>query len=227
MSNFILINKLQNKLGYIFQKIDLLLRALTHRSADFKHNERLEFLGDAILNYVIASELYRRFPNANEGEMSRMRAILVRGNTLAEIAKEFKLGECLNLGSGELKNNGFLRESILANTVEALIGGIFLDSNIDTVTKLILHWYYFRLSDINPSNKQKDPKTRLQEYLQGKHFPLPIYIIMKVYGEAHDQEFIIHCQVKGLSKPVVGYGSSRRKAEQIAAAQAIKLLEFE
>lgn len=151
-----------------------------------------------------------------------MRATLVRGNTLAELAREFDLGECLRLGPGELKSGGFRRESILADTVEALIGGVFLDSNIQTVEQLILNWYKTRLDEISPGDKQKDPKTRLQEYLQGRHLPLPSYLVVQVRGEAHDQEFTIHCQVSGLSEPVVGTGSSRRKAEQAAAEQALK-----
>ena len=225
--NPIVINRLQRKLGYTCNHQELLQQALTHRSASSKHNERLEFLGDSILSYVIANALYHRFPRVDEGDMSRMRATLVRGNTLAELAREFELGECLRLGPGELKSGGFRRESILADTVEALIGGVFLDSDIQTVEKLILNWYQTRLDEISPGDKQKDPKTRLQEYLQGRHLPLPTYLVVQVRGEAHDQEFTIHCQVSGLSEPVVGTGSSRRKAEQAAAEQALKKLELE
>ncbi|CPR17784.1 Ribonuclease III [Brenneria goodwinii] len=156
-----------------------------------------------------------------------MRATLVRGNTLAEIAREFELGECLRLGPGELKSGGFRRDSILADTVEALIGGIFLDSDIQTIERLILNWYQSRLAEISPGDKQKDPKTRLQEFLQGRHLPLPTYLVVQVRGEAHDQEFTIHCQVSGFSESVVGTGSSRRKAEQAAAEQALKKLELE
>ena len=198
--NPIVINRLQRKLGYTFNHQELLQQALTHRSASSKHNERLEFLGDSILSYVIANALYHRFPRVDEGDMSRMRATLVRG---------------------------FRRESTLADTVEALIGGVFLDSDIQTVEKLILNWYQTRLDEISPGDKQKDPKTRLQEYLQGRHLPLPTYLVVQVRGEAHDQEFTIHCQVSGLSEPVVGTGSSRRKAEQAAAEQALKKLELE
>ncbi len=225
--NPIVINRLQRKLGYTFLHQDLLQQALTHRSASSKHNERLEFLGDSILSFVIANALYHRFPRVDEGDMSRMRATLVRGNTLAEIAREFELGECLRLGPGELKSGGFRRESILADTVEALIGGVFLDSDIQTVERLILSWYQTRLDEISPGDKQKDPKTRLQEFLQGRHLPLPSYLVVQVRGEAHDQEFTIHCQVSGLGEPVVGTGSSRRKAEQAAAEQAMKKLELE
>lgn len=224
--NSVIIDKLQGKLGYTFKQQALLLQALTHRSANSKHNERLEFLGDSILSFVIANELYHRFPHVDEGDMSRMRATLVRGNTLSEIAREFDLGECLFLGPGELKSGGFRRDSILADAVEALIGGIFLDSDIHTIEHLILTWYQSRLTEISPGDKQKDPKTRLQEYLQGHHLPLPSYLVVQVRGEAHDQEFTIHCQVAGLEQPVVGIGSSRRKAEQIAAEQAMQQLEL-
>lgn len=223
----ILINKLQRKLDYTFIQIELLTQALTHRSASSKHNERLEFLGDSILSYVIANALYHRFPCVNEGDMSRMRATLVRGNTLAEMAREFDLGDYLYLGPGELKSGGFRRESILADTVEALIGGIFLDSNIETIEKLILVWYQTRLENISPGNNQKDSKTRLQEYLQSHHLPLPLYVVKQVCGEAHDQEFTIYCQVSGMNQDIIGTGSSRRKAEQSAAQQALIVLGIE
>ncbi|TNH44468.1 ribonuclease III [Photorhabdus luminescens] len=225
--NPIVTNRLQRKLGYTFDQHDLLIQALTHRSASSKHNERLEFLGDSILSFVIANALYHRFPRVDEGDMSRMRATLVRGNTLAELAREFELGECLRLGPGELKSGGYRRESILADTVEALIGAIFLDSDIQMVERIILRWYETRLNEISPGDKQKDPKTRLQEYLQGHHLPLPSYLVVMVRGEAHDQEFTIHCQVSGIEQPVKGTGSSRRKAEQAAAEQALKQLELE
>lgn len=221
------IKQLQRKLGYTFKQIELLKQALTHRSASGSHNERLEFLGDSILSFVIANDLYHRFPKVDEGDMSRMRATLVRGNTLAELAREFDLGECLRLGPGELKSGGFRRESILADTIEALIGSIFLDSDIQTTEQIVLAWYDTRLIEISPGDKQKDPKTRLQEYLQGRHLPLPSYLVVQVRGEAHDQEFTIHCQVSGINEPVEGVGSSRRKAEQAAAEQALKILELE
>ncbi|HGJ5858432.1 ribonuclease III [Arsenophonus nasoniae] len=221
------IKQLQRKLGYAFKQIELLKQALTHRSASSGHNERLEFLGDSILSFVIANDLYHRFPKVDEGDMSRMRATLVRGNTLAELAREFDLGECLRLGPGELKSGGFRRESILADTIEALIGSIFLDSDIQTTERIVLAWYDTRLIEISPGDKQKDPKTRLQEYLQGRHLPLPSYLVVRVRGEAHDQEFTIHCQVSGIKEPVEGVGSSRRKAEQAAAEQALKILELE
>lgn len=225
--NHIVTKKIQKVLGYTFTHTDLLKQALTHRSASSKHNERLEFLGDSILSFVIANALYQHFPYINEGDMSRMRATLVKGNTLAEIASEFDLGEYLKLGQGELKSGGFRRESILANTIEALIGSIYLDSNIETVEELILKWYEKRLEKISPGEKQKDPKTRLQEYLQSKHLDLPIYFIVDVYGEAHNQLFTIHCKISIMTACFIGTGSSRRKAEQDAAQKALIQLGVE
>ena len=225
--NHTVIQKLQKILGYTFVKKDLLIQALTHRSANSRHNERLEFLGDSILSFVIANALYHCFPYVNEGDMSRMRATLVRGHTLAKIAHEFDLGEYLQLGQGELKSGGFRRESILANTVEAIIGSIFLDSNLKTTEDLILKWYKKRLKAINPSDTQKDPKTRLQEYLQSKHLPLPSYLVEQVYGEAHNQLFTIYCEISGINEKLIGIGSSRRKAEQEAAQNALIKLGIE
>ncbi|CAL4320520.1 Ribonuclease 3 [Buchnera aphidicola (Myzocallis carpini)] len=216
-----MIYKLQKIIGYFFIKKGILQKALTHRSASNKHNERLEFLGDSILSFVIANALYKSFPDINEGDMSRMRATLVKGNTLAKIAYEFQLGEHLKLGQGELKSGGFKRESILANTVEALIGGIFLDSDILTVEKLILKWYQKRLQKISPGNTQKDSKTLLQEYLQAKHSPLPEYHIIQIYGETHNQLFTIQCEVYALEIKFIGIGTSRRKAEQNSAYQVL------
>ncbi|WP_054675203.1 ribonuclease III [Parasalinivibrio latis] len=218
-------NRLQRKLGYQFNDEGHLNLALTHRSANGTHNERLEFLGDSILSFVIADDLYHRFPTVNEGDMSRMRATLVRGNTLAELAREFDLGDNLLLGPGELKSGGFRRDSILADAVEAIIGAIYLDSDIEMVRKIVLSWYASRLDTIQPGVGQKDPKTRLQEFLQGRRQPLPAYNVVKVHGEAHNQEFTVQCDVAGLDKPVIGKGSSRRKAEQAAAELALGQLE--
>ncbi|WP_075433775.1 ribonuclease III [Buchnera aphidicola] len=225
--NPIVINKLQKFLGYAFTNASLLTHALTHRSASIKHNERLEFLGDSILSFVIAKALYHHFPQLNEGGMSRMRATLVRGNTLAAIASEFSLGKYLKLGQGEKKSGGFKRESILANTIEAIIASIFLDSNIYTVERIVLQWYKTRFKKMNPVGTKKDPKTRLQEYLQSKHFPLPIYNIGQIYGAAHNQIFTIYCKINGLPEMLIGIGASRRKAEQDAAQNALIRLEVE
>ncbi|MDD1782918.1 ribonuclease III [Enterovibrio sp. ZSDZ35] len=218
-------NKLQRRIGYEFSDAALLSLSLTHRSASGNHNERLEFLGDSILSFVIADDLYHRFPNVDEGDMSRMRATLVRGNTLAELGREFDLGDVLQLGPGELKSGGFRRDSILADAVEAIIGAIYLDSDLETVRGIVLGWYKERLETIQPGANQKDPKTRLQEFLQGRRKPLPAYNVIKVQGEAHNQQFTVECEVAGLDRPVVGKGSSRRKAEQAAAELALEKLD--
>ncbi|CDT21764.1 ribonuclease III [Vibrio coralliirubri] len=216
------IDKLERKIGYQFNDADLIHLALTHRSAAGKHNERLEFLGDSILSFVIADDLYHRFPKVNEGDMSRMRATLVRGHTLAELGREFELGDYLKLGPGELKSGGFRRDSILADAVEAIIGAVYLDSDTETVRGIILSWYQSRLDAIQPGVSQKDPKTRLQEFLQGRRNPLPVYTVTNIKGEAHNQEFTVECEVAGVDKPVIGKGTSRRKAEQAAAETALE-----
>ncbi|KWU00377.1 MULTISPECIES: ribonuclease III [Vibrio] len=218
------IDKLERKIGYQFNDADLIHLALTHRSAAGKHNERLEFLGDSILSFVIADDLYHRFPKVNEGDMSRMRATLVRGHTLAELGREFELGDYLKLGPGELKSGGFRRDSILADAVEAIIGAVYLDSDTETVRRIILSWYQSRLEAIQPGVSQKDPKTRLQEFLQGRRNPLPVYTVTNIKGEAHNQEFTVECEVAGVDKPVIGKGTSRRKAEQAAAETALEQL---
>ena len=216
--------RLEQKLGYKFQNKDLLIRAITHRSAGSRHNERLEFLVDSILSLVIAEVLYHRFPNVSEGDMSRMRATLVREKTLAELAREFVLGDYLILGPGELKSGGYRRESILADTVEALIGAIYLDSNLEAIRGLLLNWYNERLDSIRPGVEQKDPKTRLQEFLQGRRRPLPTYAVTDVKGEAHNQQFTVECVIDDIESAFVGIGSSRRKAEQAAAEKALEQL---
>lgn len=218
------ISKLETKLGYQFDNAELIHLALTHRSANSKHNERLEFLGDSILSFVIADALYHRFPKVNEGDMSRMRATLVRGHTLAELGREFQLGDYLKLGPGELKSGGFRRDSILADAVEAIIGAIYLDSDIEAVRGIILSWYAARLDAIKPGVSQKDPKTRLQEHLQGRKKPLPVYTVTQIKGEAHNQEFTVSCDVVDLKEAIIGIGTSRRKAEQAAAESALEKL---
>lgn len=218
------LNILQKKLGYTFNDEAMLVRALTHRSAGSRHNERLEFLGDSLLSMVIADALFHRFPKVNEGDMSRMRATLVREKTLAELAREFELGDYLILGPGELKSGGFRRESILADAVEALIGAVYLDANIEQMQTMLLAWYEDRLNGIQPGIEQKDPKTRLQELLQGKRKPLPTYTVVNVIGEAHNQKFTVHCHIEGIPEPVIGLGTSRRKAEQSAAEHALEVL---
>ncbi|MGC7560518.1 ribonuclease III [Pasteurella sp. PK-2025] len=219
------LERLQRKLGYTFKQVSLLEQALTHRSASVKHNERLEFLGDAILNFTIAQALYHQFPKCNEGELSRMRATLVREPTLAILAREFELGDYLCLGPGELKSGGFRRESILADCVEAIIGAMSLDSNLDTTTQIICHWYKRLLEEIKPGDNQKDPKTRLQEYLQGKRLALPTYHVVDIKGEAHCQTFTVECYIQNIDRTFIGIGASRRKAEQAAAEKILQELE--
>lgn len=211
---------LQDALGYDFKQNSLLVQALTHRSASKKHNERLEFIGDGILNLTIALALYDQFPNCNEGELSRMRATLVREQTLVDFAKKFNLSLYLVLGSGELKSGGFRRDSILADAVEAVIGAIYLDNgkDINAVSKLVKLWYKDLLSKIQPGENQKDPKTRLQEYLQSKGIEVPIYEVLKTTGKPHCQTFFVSCEIPKLSKVVEASGASRRKAEQEAAS---------
>ena len=221
----ILLEKLQTVLGYHYQDASLLQQALTHRSAYYKHNERLEFLGDSVLGFIISDALFKQFPDVPEGDLSRMRATLVKGLTLAEIAREFELSDCLILGPGELKSGGFRRESILADTVEALIGAMYLDSNIDTTRERVLAWYASRLAAIEPGIGQKDAKTQLQEWLQGRKQALPVYQVIEVKGEAHNQAFTIHCIIQGFEQPIIGTGTSRRKAEQQAAEKALEQLQ--
>ena len=217
------LKRLEKRIGYTFKNFALLKQALTHRSALGEHNERLEFLGDSILSYAISTDLYLRFPKVNEGDLSRMRATLVCGKMLAEIGREFQLGDCLILGPGELKSGGFRRDSIIADGVEAIIGAIFLDSDIDTIKALILKWFASRLSSIQPGISQKDPKTRLQERLQSRKQPLPVYEVIEIKGEAHNQRFTMSCKIEGL-EAVQGQVTSRRKAEQIAAEKMLEIL---
>ena len=218
--------RLQHKLGYRFNQLALLKQALTHRSANSQHNERLEYLGDSILNFTIAEALYHQFPKCNEGELSRMRATLVREQTLAMLAREFDLGDYLRLGAGELKSGGFRRESILSDCVEAIIGAILLDSNLEQATQCVRQWYQGFLQKIKPGDNQKDPKTRLQEYLQGRRLALPSYNVVEIKGEAHCQTFKVECRVENIDRTFVGIGTSRRKAEQAAAEQILKQLDI-
>jgi ribonuclease-3 len=214
------------KLNYQFNNPILLKAALTHRSVPGNNNERLEFLGDSVLNCVIATALYQRFPQAKEGELSRLRANLVKGETLAKLAQEFELSHYLRLGAGEIRSGGAQRESILADALEAVIGAIYLDSNFDICKSLILSWFDPRLNAV-ASTDLKDPKTELQEYLQAKKYPLPNYAIVEITGEAHAQFFHIQCQVAELSLISEGHGRSRRKAEQEAAKNLLELLKHE
>ncbi len=221
--------ELERKLGYLFADKNRLKLALTHRSCGSHNNERLEFLGDSIVNFVIADALYERFPEAREGQLSRLRSRMVRGVTLAELGREFELGDFLRLGSGELKSGGFRRESILADAVEAIIGAIYLDSNMETCRSHIRRWFEERLDALSISDQQnKDPKTRLQEFLQARQKALPQYTVTDISGEAHHQVFTVVCELESLdSTSVVGEGFSRRGAEQQAARKALSLLDME
>jgi ribonuclease-3 len=215
---------LYKRLGYTFAEEANIVEALTHRSASKHHNERLEFLGDAILGMVIAKALYLRFPKQPEGKLTRMRSSLVKGDTLAEVAREFELGELLLLGPGELKSGGFRRDSILADAVESIIGAIYLEAGMAKCEALILDWFACRLKALDPEAVSKDDKTRLQEYLQSNKHPLPLYEVTEIKGKSHDQTFYVECNVEGLNKAVVGKGNSRRRAEQKAAKQAFEKL---
>ncbi len=216
---------LARRLGYEFRDFNLAEQALTHRSFGSTHNERFEFLGDSLLNFLIAEALFQRFPTVREGDLSRMRAKLVKGETLAEIAREFDLGEWLNLGPGELKSGGHRRESILADALEALIGAIYLDSGIEHCRERVLAWFGPRLHAVSPGEVNKDPKTRLQELLQARQRPLPIYHLVDTLGEAHSQQFAIECELVSLGLRFSGTGNSRRSAEQTAAQAAIDHLQ--
>jgi len=219
--------KLCSTLGYEFKDKKFFDEALTHRSAKGGSNERLEFLGDSVLNFVIASYIYENNKESTEGQLSRLRASLVRGETLAEMALEFELGKYLHLGPGELKSGGAHRKSILADAMEAIIGAIYLDGGIGVCEKNILNWFKERLESAAASDELKDPKTRLQEFLQSKKYPLPQYNVKATEGSAHEQTFHVECTVEGLSSVTSGSGSSRRKAEQEAAEKFLPLIENE
>jgi ribonuclease-3 len=215
---------LERALGHVFSDSKLLARALTHRSKGADNYERLEFLGDSILSYVIATVLYERYPALAEGELTRLRARLVRAETLASLARDLGLGDHLELGGGELKSGGYDRDSILADTLEALFGAIHVDGGLDAARATILRVYASTLDGIDPLLVEKDPKTRLQEYLQKFSMNVPEYVVVATSGEAHQQTFRVECRVSGLSEAVLGVGNSRRAAEQQAAAQAYALL---
>ena len=213
--------RLEAALGHGFGRPELLRQALTHRSFGASHNERLEFLGDSLLNCVVAAALYQRFAALKEGELSRLRASLVRQETLAEIARGLGLGELLQLGEGELKSGGAQRPSILADALEALFGAIYVDAGFDAVRRVIERLYEPAMTRIDPNDSGKDPKTALQEILQGRHLPLPRYTLLATSGEAHAQQFEIECVVADLGIRSTGTGASRRIAEQQAAQRAI------
>lgn len=219
--------RLQARLGYVFNDPGLLDQALTHRSLGSRNNERLEFLGDAILGFVVAELLYRAEPEAHEGRLTRLRAHLVRRETLAAIARDLDLGEALRLGPGELKSGGRGRDSILADAWEAIIGAIFLDAGLSQCRGVLEALYRDRLVQAAREVGLKDPKTRLQEALQGRGHDLPRYTVVNLEGAPHDQSFTVECTAEGIPDPVTGFGSSRRKAEQAAAHKALEVLDGE
>jgi ribonuclease-3 len=212
-------------LGYRLRDASLLEASLTHRSAGGRNNERLEFLGDAVLNCVVGRLVYREFPDSPEGELSRFRASLVSGESLAVIAAELGLGDYLRLGSGELKSGGFRRKSILADGFEALLGAIFLDGGFDAAADVIERQFLPRLDRLPTAAELKDPKTRLQEALQGRSLPLPVYAVESITGEPHLQHFRVSCRVDSLGLKAEGEGGSRRGAEQEAATKVLEQME--
>jgi len=218
---------LSNKLHYEFSDPRLLKQALTHRSVSSRNNERLEFLGDGALNFIIASEIYRLKPEYSEGQLSRLRANLVRGVTLAEVSREIGLGDYLKLGSGELKSGGFDRDSILADGLEALLGAIYIDGGFESLADVVCHVFASRLADLPHAEPQKDPKTRLQELLQARRLPLPAYELIDTKGQDHARTFVVTALIEALSLKFTAEGTSRRRAEQAAAESALMELEAE
>jgi len=217
---------LVKRIGHGFQRPELLELALTHRSYSGKqNNERLEFLGDSLLNFIIGEALFERFPHAREGQLSRLRASLVNGTTLTKIAQTLELGPFLLLGPGELKTGGSRRDSILADSVEAIIGAIYLDGGMEACKARVLEWFGPRLQTLSLDDTVKDNKTRLQEWLQGQKLPLPAYNILDVSGSSHSQSFVVECVVTDAGLRFEGKGHSRRQAEQMAAGLMLTALE--
>jgi ribonuclease III len=215
---------LARKLGLQFNDCGLLKRALTHRSAEHNNNERLEFLGDSVLGFVIAETLYENFPDADEGVLSRLRANLVNQSALAELARQLNLGDYLILGSGELKSGGYRRDSILSDALEAIIGALLKDQGVQACREWILRLFGDAIAGLSMDNWKKDPKTRLQEVMQSQGLELPIYLLLSMEGKAHSQHFKVECRVPLMREPSQGEGSSRKKAEQAAAEQMLAKL---
>ena len=211
---------LQRLIGYNFYNQALLTQALTHRSFGSINNERLEFLGDGVLNFIIASQLYIAFPKLDEGELSRLRAHLVKEPTLGELALALNIGEALRLGEGELKSGGWRRPSVLADALEAIIGAVFLDAGFDAAEMVVIKLFTPLIEKIDPKSIDKDPKSLLQEYLQSKKIDVPNYEVLAIEGEAHCQIFRVECKVSKFNITTQGEGTSRRNAEQEAAKLA-------
>jgi ribonuclease-3 len=216
---------IRDRLGYEPRDISLFIAALTHRSAPGQNNERLEFLGDAVLNLAVARHLYVVFPDASEGDLSRLRARVVSGEPLAAVAAGLGLGDELQLGSGELKTGGFRRQSILADALEAVCGALFLDGGLEAAERVILRLFGPRIAALPAPETLKDAKTRLQEYLQSRGYLLPRYAVDRIEGEAHEQTFQVTCDVPELGLHSEGRGSSRRRAEQEAAERILMIIE--
>ena len=216
--------KLVKKLGLTFNQPELLKMALTHRSMGAKNNERLEYLGDSVLGFVIAEHLYERFPKAGEGILSRLRASLVNQTSLAELAREYHIGDYLILGSGELKSGGFRRDSILSDAMEAIMGAVLKDQGIETCKQFILDIFQDKLAKLDVDNWNKDPKTRLQEMMQAQQQALPVYNLVSQAGAAHQQTFTVKCIVNVLDETTQATGASRKKAEQAAAEKMLQKL---
>jgi ribonuclease-3 len=215
------------RLGHAFADPQLLDDALTHRSAQSRHNERLEFLGDAVLGFLIAEALWQRFPEATEGELTRLRAQLVNRESLARVAQALELGQYLRLGEGELRSGGHARESILADAVEAVLAALYLDGGLELTRRVVGELLGGRLATLSPATQAKDAKTRLQEYLQARRLPLPSYEVVEATGQDHAQTFVVRCLVEALDRSTTAAGPSRRKAEQLAAERLLETLEHD
>lgn len=213
--------RLYKQIGYQFNDESLVEEALAHRSFSGTNYERLEYLGDSLLNFVIADEIHAKYPELDEGALSRLRASLVRGTTLASIARELELGEFLRMGTGELRSGGFNRDSTLADLVESIIGAVYRDSNFETARALVLRLFEKRLKNPTPAEELKDPKTRLQELLQGRGLDRPVYSVVKTEGKSHQLQFTVTCAIASHDVTVFSVASSRRKAEQAAAADVL------
>ena len=218
------LDALQTAIGHRFSRPELLQQAVTHRSFGSPHNERLEFLGDSIVNCVTAIALFERFGELREGDMSRLRANLVRQEALHRLADGLKLGDYLQLGEGEMKSGGHRRPSILADALEAIFAAVFLDAGFEAAKSVIDRLYASSIASLDPARALKDPKTALQEWLQGRRMPLPKYSLADTRGEAHQQEFEVECEITGLGLKTRGIGVSRRAAEQQSAQRALELL---
>lgn len=218
------LQQLEKDLGHTFGNKTYIETALTHRSLGQSNNERLEYLGDALLGFIVAEAIYTSYPGASEGELTRLRANLVKGETLARLARKIELGNYLRLGASELKSGGWRRNSILANTLEALFGAVYLDAGLEVCRNTILHLYDDILKNSSPDTLVKDPKTRLQEYLQSRQLNLPDYQVINERGEAHNKTFTVECSIGELAVSVKADGRSKRNAEQASAQMVLDIL---